>query len=351
MVIDLTLALPLVLGLFGACIGSFLNVVIYRLPQDGLSIARPRRSFCPKCKRSIPWSENLPVVSWLLLGGKCRGCKGEIAVRYLFVEVVTAFLFGLWGHLFLQRVGVSSFGADGAFTHAVTLEQWVVLLEGLALTAACIVVTFIDIDLRIIPDEITIPGVVIGFLLSVAAPVVQEPSWLFAKITEEWHLERHLVGGLSSAVGAGVGWLALWLVGVAGKAVFKPKEGGEATDAMGFGDVKLMAMVGAFLGADGVLLVFFVGCVTGSFGGLGNFLLGLPEVIADVARHARRHGSGGWYVLGVARRVGWRRRRFIPFGPFLSIGVVIIVFWRASIVHLLLHEWPELVHGWLGIHP
>ncbi len=330
--LDVAIALPLLLGLFGACVGSFLNVVIYRLPREELSISKPSRSFCPNCKRQIPWIENVPLLAWVFLGGKCRGCKGEIAFRYVFVEALTALLFAYCGHWFLERHG----GSGG--------EGWWALFTLLLLSAICVVVTYIDLDWRIIPDEITLPGLAVGVALSLAAPLLHEPSWLYQQFVGlAW--ERHVAALASALAGLIVGGGALWLVGIAGRAVFKPKEGGEATDAMGFGDVKFMAAVGTLLGADGVLLVFFVGCVAGSLGGVGNWLLGLPEVLSDVGRHARRHGKRGGYRVATAMRVGWRRRRFIPFGPFLSIGVLAVAFWRLELVDFLLHDWPRLVQS------
>jgi len=335
----MTIALPLLLGVFGACVGSFLNVVIHRLPRQeeepGLRIWRPARSFCPNCRRTIPWYENVPLLSWIALGGRCRGCKKEIAVRYLLVEALTAFLFAWWGSEFLARGG----GGDG--------EALVVLGTGLVLAAVCVVVTFIDIDWRIIPDEITISGMVAGPLLAIAAPRLHEPSWLFGKIVAlGW--ERHVAAGASALAGLVAGGATLWLVGLAGRVAFKPKEAGEATDAMGFGDVKFMAAVGALLGVESVLLVFFVGCVTGSLGGVGNWLIGLPGPLRDVGRHARRHGYRGRYVACVAMRVGWRRRRFIPFGPFLSVGVLAVFFWHATLTRFLLHDWPAFVQSLLA---
>ncbi len=329
--LDLAIVLPLALGLFGACVGSFLNVVIYRLPREELSIARPARSFCPNCKRQIPWSENLPILGWVLLGGKCRGCKGDIAFRYVLIETLTALLFAYCGHWFLER-------APGGG------EAWWILFTLLLLSAICIVVTWIDLDWRIIPDEITLPGLAVGTVLSLLAPSLHEPSFVYRQLAAlGW--ERHLAALGSALAGLLAGGGALWGVGLAGRAVFKPKEGGEATDAMGFGDVKFMAAVGTLLGADGVLLVFFVGCVSGSFGGVGNWMLGLPEVLRDVGRHARRHGKGAGYTIRAAMKIGWRRRRFIPFGPFLSVGVLVVAFWRADLQHFLLHDWPRLVQG------
>jgi leader peptidase (prepilin peptidase)/N-methyltransferase len=328
-VIDAVVVLPLLLGLFGACVGSFLNVVIYRLPREDLSVARPARSFCPRCRRSIPWHENLPILSWVFLGGRCRGCRGEIGLRYPLVEAATALLFAAVTHLALSR------GIGDA-------EDWVVLAVGLLVAAVCLVVTFIDLDWRIIPDEITIGGMVVAPLLSVAVPRLHEASWLHGVITEAG-LERHLAAAVTALVGLLVGGGTLWLVGIGGRLTFKPKEAGEATDAMGFGDVKFMAAVGALLGAESVLLVFFVGCVAGSVGGVGNWLLGLPETGSEVARHARRHHFGARYVACTAMRIGWRRRRFIPFGPFLSLGVLLVFLFRGALIGFLLHDWPSFV--------
>src|SRR5262245_55999383 len=215
------------MGLFGACVGSFLNVVIYRLPRKdpdrgGLSVSKPARSFCPQCKRQIPWHENIPLVSWLLLGGKCRGCKSEISVRYLLVEALTAFLFAWWTSIFLGRAGDVT-------------SEWPLLATGLLLTAVAVAVTFIDIDWREIPDEITLPGTVLGLIASGAAPVIHAPSWVFDKLANARGWEPHLAALSSSAAGAIAGSGLLLLVAIAGKAVFRPKdkETGEPTDAMG----------------------------------------------------------------------------------------------------------------------
>jgi len=306
--------LPLVLGLFGACVGSFLNVVIYRLPRrdpdrGGLSIVRPRRSFCPSCSRPIPWHENVPLVSWLLLGGRCKGCRAEISVRYLFVEAATAFLFAGWTSRALDQGGTGPAGWGGS----------VALVAGLLLVSASIAVTFIDFEWREIPDEITLPGIAVGLLLSAAAPALQQGGWLVRRLEQGLAMNGHVAALLASLAGAVAGGGALWLVAIAGKLVFKPKDAvtGEPTDAMGFGDVKYMAMAGAFLGAEGVLLVFFLGCVAGAIAGVV------------------------WMAV--------KRDRFIPFGPYLSLGLLLVLFFRAPIFHFLLEEWPRFVQG-LFVH-
>jgi len=210
-VTDPALVLPLILFAFGACVGSFLNVVIYRLPREDLSVAKPRRSFCPGCKRQIPAFENVPIVSWLLLGGRCRGCKAEIPIRYLVVEIATAVLFAGLGWTFTRH----AFGAPA---------DWIALVASLALAASCVAVTFIDIDWKIIPDEITWPGMVLGVVASVAAPPLQAPGWLFGQLVSadpttrgglvsalvgQHVLERHFAAGVASLVGLLVGALSV----------------------------------------------------------------------------------------------------------------------------------------------
>ena len=244
---DPALVLPLILFAFGACVGSFLNVVIYRLSREDLLVAKPRCSFCPGCKRQIPAFENVPIVSWLLLGGRCRGCKAEIPIRYLVVEIATAVLFAGLGWTFTRH----AFGAPA---------DWIALVASLALAASCVAVTFIDIDWKIIPDEITWPGMVLGVVASVAAPPLQAPGWLFGQLVSadpttrgglvsalvgQHVLERHFAAGVASLVGLLVGALSVLAVGVLGKLAFRK-------EAMGLGDVKFMGMVGAFLGCDGV---------------------------------------------------------------------------------------------------
>ena len=130
---DPALVLPLILFAFGACVGSFLNVVIYRLPREDLSVAKPCCSFCSGCKRQIPAFENVPIVIWLLFGGRCRGCKAEIPIRYLVVEIATVVLFAGLGWTFTRH----AFGAPA---------DWIALVASLALAASCVAVTFIDID-------------------------------------------------------------------------------------------------------------------------------------------------------------------------------------------------------------
>ena len=248
-------------GVLGLLVGSFLNVCIFRLPRNCMSVVRPR-SRCPKCRRLIAWYDNLPVLSWIALGGKCRSCKLPISPRYAAVELLTGLLFAFaaWRLRALPAFeGASLFALHGLFI------------------GALIASTFIDLEFRILPDEITLPGIAAGLAFSVAVPAVHGPPPF-------WPAHPHLASAVASLLGALVGGGAIYAVGVLGKLVFRK-------EAMGFGDVKFMAMVGAVLGWRGVLLTFVLACFLGSVFGVGKFL--------------------------AVRRMG-----YVPFGPFLSGGAL-----------------------------
>jgi leader peptidase (prepilin peptidase)/N-methyltransferase len=234
------LTIAIVAGLFGLLIGSFLNVCIVRLPADQ-SVVRPG-SRCPGCGTPIRPRDNIPVLSWILLRGKCRSCGAPISVLYPLVEL---------------GVGLLFFGAAlryGAGIEGIRAALFGTLLLGIALT---------DGRTYLIPDEFTIGGLVIGLVLAVidGIPVL-----------------------LDSLIGATVGFLVLWIVGAAGKWLLKE-------EAMGGGDIKMMAMVGAFLGWQGVLLTIFLGALTGT-------LIFLPLKLL-------------------------RRTKLVPFGVFLSLGAAV----------------------------
>lgn len=244
--------IPIIVFLFGSIVGSFLNVCIHRLPR-GESIAFPG-SHCPACQASIrPW-DNIPLLSFLILQGRCRACGHPIAWRYPLVEGLTALLFA---------ATVSRFGVT---PHAATL---------LLLLAALVVITFIDIDHQIIPNVITLPGIPLGLLASL---VPGGPPLL-----------DRVIGAL-----AGAGFL--YLVLFYGSAIY-------GQDAMGEGDLNLIALVGAFLGWRGVIVAILVGCLSGS--AIGLALIGLGRL---------------------------RRREHIPFGPFLALGAVVAIFFGDRLV-------------------
>ena len=241
----------------GAAIGSFLNVCIYRLPQD-LSIAAPR-SFCPACRTPIRAYDNIPILSFLLLGGKCRKCRAPISWRYPLVEALTG---GLALALFLKLALTFSFFCYFCFA------------------AVLVVITFIDLDHRLIPDAISLPGILIGFLLS------------FLAVTP---------GVWNSLLGIVIGGGSLYLVAVVYEFVTK-REG------MGGGDVKLLAMIGAWLGWKAVLFTLFFSSLTGSL-------------------------VGG--ALMVARKEDGKLA--IPFGPFLTFSAMAYVFFGEKLVRWYLN--------------
>ena len=355
-------------ALLGGMVGSFLNVCIYRLPR-GLSVWKPSRSFCPGCRKGIPWWRNIPVFSWLILRARCPDCGCAIAPRYLVVEVLTAVLFGwiAWG-----------FGAG--------LDQASLLLVCAYSTLASLllVATFVDLEHFIIPDEVSLGGVALGLIWSTVVPSM--------------HAEASVLGGgIAGLIGAVSGYGILWLVVEGGRMAFgrrrlrfvipaqvewvrsgeeaclkvdgESMEWGEfffrgteslqmravdgdcdgvklgeglwkwslnslqagaqkfdlnlisrisgrivelviPREVMGFGDVKLLAAIGAFLGWRGVLFALFAGATIGSVVGVVGALM------------ARRE---------------WSAR--IPFGPYLALGAML---WLAAGPACLRWYWEVL---------
>ncbi|BBO66590.1 type 4 prepilin-like proteins leader peptide-processing enzyme [Desulfosarcina alkanivorans] len=252
-----SLPVNIVAFILGACIGSFLNVCIYRIPA-GLSIVHPGSS-CPRCKTMIPFYDNIPILSYLLLMGKCRNCKTPIAIRYPFVE----FLGGCFA-----MACVLSFGAT---LHA---------LVAFAFIATLITVTFIDLDHRIIPDSISLPGIPIFFLAALLVP------------TMTWR---------SSAIGILAGGGSLLAVAW-GYQLITGREG------MGGGDIKLLAMIGAMVGWQGILFTLFAASAIGTIVGV-------------------------WAMI----QSGKGMRLAIPFGPFLATGATIYLFFGRDLIYWYLH--------------
>lgn len=219
----------LVLGL---CFGSFLNVCIYRIPAE-ISLSHPP-SNCPKCKTPIKWYDNIPLLGWLALGGKCRACNAPISIQYPTIELTT----GLFFTTLYLLYGLS----------------WVTPVYCLAVFGL-LLATFVDLEEMWIPDRVSIGGMIVFPILSVLVP--------------ELHGQTTWQGGLiASAIGLAVGFGLFWAIGVLGKMAFKK-------DAMGFGDVKLMGGLGALLGWQAVLFILFFSALAGSV--IGVALIGLKK--------------------------------------------------------------------------
>jgi leader peptidase (prepilin peptidase)/N-methyltransferase len=244
----------LITFLFGSMVGSFLNVCIHRIPRDSSIILPPSR--CPSCNAPIKARDNIPIISFILLGGRCRRCGTRISPRYPLVEALNALLYVL----VLWRFG--------AAWHTPFL---------FAFCSAMIVITFIDLDFQIIPDSITLPGIVVG---SIAGSLLLPDP--FDRLS--------LLGFRESLIGLLSGGLVFFLIAEVSYRILRQ-------EAMGGGDIKMMAMVGAFLGWKSVLLTTFAGSLLGS-------LIGIFFMVFK--------GTG--------------RKTKIPFGPFLALGALISLF-------------------------
>ena len=237
--------------LLGLCIGSFLNVCIYRLPR-GESVASPG-SHCTSCGTAIRWYDNVPVVSYLVLGGKCRACQAHVSARYVLVELLTGAVFA---------------------GHALVFEPGVLLAARVIFAAILIALFFIDLEHQLLPNALTLPGIAIG----VGASLMAAPG-----------IAASLIGAaLGAAILLAIRWLWKRATGV---------------DGMGLGDVKMLAMIGAFLGWQAVWLVLFVASLAGA--------------ITGVAIAAAGRGS---------------MKSKLPFGTFLAVAALFASLWGDRLI-------------------
>jgi len=287
--------------LFGLIFGSFLNVCIYRMPLD-LSVVTPR-SACPACGTPIAAYDNIPVLSWMLLGGKCRNCKAPISPRYAAVELLTGALFAL-----------SWIYSMGSYPDAIKSCVFCFLLTGLIFT---------DAETKLLPDLLTLPGIALGLLFSVMVRFpVDGPA---AHMLGRWigHDPR-VLSFANSFLGAVFG-----LSSILGVALIY--EAARNVEGMGMGDVKLMCLIGAFLGVKLSLLVLVLGSLTGSLFGGGLMLLVWQR------RFARRRARAK-EPAGVSRERAWQSARIIfrnfevPFGVFLGTAALVASFWGTPMI-------------------
>lgn len=261
---------PFVLGLF---IGSFLNVCIVRLPRGRSIVAPP--SHCPRCRERIKWYDNIPVLSFFILHGRCRNCGLPISWRYPLVELMNGIVF-LWTYY--------AFGIGG---------------EGILVMAVCsalIVITFIDLEHQIIPDVITLPGMFIGlalapfFMTTLTDPL---PFFLERVLSPD---ATYIRAFLNSLIGLVLGAAPLLIIGWLWERI-------RHVEAMGGGDIKLMGMMGSFLGWKGAFLTIMLGALSGSL--VGGVLILLKKHSAE---------------------------KVIPFGPFLAVGAAVSLFYGGDIL-------------------
>lgn len=253
------------LALFGLCIGSFLNVVIYRVPREEVKFLGSR-SYCPTCQTQLRWYHNIPLFSYLFLGGKCGFCKAKIPFRYPLVELLNAafYLYFYWQYSLSLNFVIFS-----------------------VIASALIAIFFIDLDFQIIPDVITLPGILIGLAVS---------------------LLPDGIGIVKALIGMLVGGGSLYLVALLGDWLFKK-------DSMGGGDIKMAAMLGAFLGWQKVLLIF-----------ISSAFIGLVVSIVIMMFSAKL-----------------RKTRVIPFGPFLAAASVLAICYGDKIISFYINNF--LIRG------
>jgi len=287
--------IPIFFFVFGMVIGSFLNVCISRIPE-GLSIVSPA-SRCPRCLMPIKPYDNIPVLGWLILGGKCRNCKLPISPMYPIVEFITGLVFLLTWYEF----GLTLF-----------------TLKWLIFSSLLIILFVTDLRIRILPDAINYPGMLVGFLLALFVPIFDNNAGTVFLLTfRQLPPYPAAVFSLLSAIsGALLGSVLLWGAAALYKLV-RQREG------MGMGDVKMMAMIGAFLGPRDAFLTILLGTLLGSIVGLSwistLYLIGWKR---NVAERASRRG------LGTASALRWAiaSQYQLPLGTFLAIGAFAVVY-------------------------
>ena len=241
----------------GLIVGSFMNVCIYRMPRQQ-SIIKPH-SQCPHCKKLIAWYDNIPLLSYIFLGARCRHCKERISLQYFIVELLSGILFVL----FYRYFGLS----------------WLFLIY-IIFVSGLIIATFVDFNFRIIPDEISIGGVILGLIISAIYPQMHNTN-------------SHLQGLFQAFLGVLIGGGIIWITGIIGDFIFRK-------ETMGGGDVKLLAMVGAFLGWKMAILSFFIAPLFGS-------------------------------VVGIIIKLK-TKSSLIAYGPYLSLASIVTLFWGDDIL-------------------
>ena len=288
------------MGLF---VGSFLNVCIHRFPVEGSSVWSPSRSHCPGCDRQLGWRENLPVLSWLMQRGRCLGCAAPIHWRYPVVELIGAAVFYLsW--------------------RAAASQGWSFLVLDSIVLAALVVATFVDFERYEIPDQVSIGGMWAAPIVSFLLPALHSSGLVAVALAPGGAVDG--VASLSECLaGMALGGGVLYGLGWIGKRA-------SGADAMGFGDVKLMAAGGGLVGVLGTFQALQVAVFAGSLVGVLNILRWYLVVRAR-QRRRRLPNRGRPQALRTARVLG----RYLPFGPYLALGIGIVLLDWKDVIDLL----------------
>ncbi len=282
-------------AIMGSFVGSFTNVVVYRLPRNCLSINNPRRSFCPSCKTQLAAKDNIPILGWVALLGKCRYCKKPISARYPLVESLVAALFAIvvWRGM-----------VQGGPTVTADWHAWLTTLTMLVSVGILVPLALVDFDLTIIPDELSIYP--LAFFVPMAAHVTHLRQGLDTSMANPLLFSRlpEWANGVCSALVAGaIGAGTLWLIGKMGNVLFREKAKAMGGETMGFGDVKLLFLMGVMLGWPKLLMAFGVAVISGA-------------------------------VIGTIIRV-LKGNLHVPFGPYLVAGALWALLWPEELMRLV----------------
>jgi len=325
--------LPLVFVL-GACFGSFFNVCIYRIPR-AMALSFPG-SHCYRCGRPVRWYDNVPLLSYWILRGHCRECGARFSIRYFVVELLTALLFVL------------------CFVQTSRTNYSLAFFSGVLLIGLLMIATFTDLDHWIIPDRISLGGLAGGVLLAALWSLLlwrgMSPSLLAGNplLSELGPVPAALLPLANALAGAALGFGVMWGIGALGALIFRK-------EAMGWGDIKLFAMFGAFCGMEELLTILILACVFGTLAGVLGIVLAkraarraVAAAVAPLAPDAARAGElAALYPLGRDERLVIARaltqpgtvgpvRHHLPFGPSLALAAVIVYLFGAQINHWFL---------------
>jgi leader peptidase (prepilin peptidase)/N-methyltransferase len=359
------------LFLLGSCIGSFLNVCIHRFPsrhrlRDQLRALNSHGSGCPRCAAAIRWRDNVPLLGWLMLRGRCRNCRRPISARYPLVEALTAFLFVAVYQCEMPPEGVVDLTRSGLFVpdgpqtlpEMWSADLWLHVRYALHMAMICglIVATFIDAELKIIPDGCTIPVLILALVASAAfGQIFIVPLWFqgFSEVNTlrpglpgwlqtvlfYWDCgpfaaaRPHLHGLLVSVAGCIVGGGAVWTVRLIGFWVLRQ-------EAMGFGDVVLMGMIGSVIGWQPVMVVFF----------MAPILAVAAAVIAWVSRRHREIPYGPWLSLAALLLILFWPRIWPMAKPVFDLGPILLLMGCMMVVSLVVSlQLIQLLKRFLGI--